>query len=61
MDWMLVFIIASLTMTDKVVSPITVPMATEALCNEAKTKLTEAYKQTHSANFMVLGECLKVR
>lgn len=61
MDWMLVFIIASLTTTDKVVTPITVPMATEQLCNEGKARLTEAYMKTQSPNFLVVGECLKVR
>jgi len=61
MDWILIFFVVSLTATDKVVSPVTVPMATEKLCDEAKAKLTEDYKQTQSVNFMVVGECLKVR
>jgi hypothetical protein len=61
MGWVLIFILASVTETDKVVSPITVPMATEKLCEEAKTKLTEAYKRTESPNFLIVGECLKVR
>ena len=60
MEWMLVFVIVSMT-SDRVASPITVPMATEKLCEEAKAKLTEAYKNTQPANFYVVGECLKVQ
>jgi hypothetical protein len=36
-------------------------MATEKLCEEGKAKLTEAYKKTEAVNFMIVGECLKVR
>ena len=34
MDWMLIFIVVSTSATDKVISPINVPMATEKLCKE---------------------------
>lgn len=60
MEWMLVFVIVSMT-SDRVASPITVPMATEKLCDEAKAKLMEAYKKTQPENFFVVGECLRVR
>ncbi len=61
MDWMLIFIVVSTSATDKVISPINVPMATEKLCKEGSAKLTEAYRQSQSAHFMVVSECLKVR
>jgi len=60
MEWMLVFVIVSLT-SDRVASPITVPVATEKLCEEAKVKLEEAYKKTQPEHFYVVGECVKVR
>jgi hypothetical protein len=41
MEWMLVCVIVSMT-SDRVASPITVPVASEKLCEEAKTKLMEA-------------------
>ncbi len=61
MEWMLVFIVVSTSATDKVISPINVPMATEKLCKEGNAKLTEAYRQSKAANFMIVSECLKVR
>jgi hypothetical protein len=61
MNWMFIFIIASSTTTDKVVTPITVPMATERLCEAAKTKMMALYQKTQSTNFLAVAECLQVR
>jgi hypothetical protein len=36
-------------------------MATAQLCNEAQTKLPEAYKATQSLNFLFASECLQAR
>jgi hypothetical protein len=61
MNWMLFFVIASMSTSDKVVNTTTVPMATEELCNSAKAQLIQAYKATQGPNFLVIGECLRVR
>jgi hypothetical protein len=42
MNWVLFVVLASTTLSDRVLNSTTVPMATEQLCNAAKTKLTEA-------------------
>jgi hypothetical protein len=61
MNWMLFIIIASTTMTDKVINSTTIPMATEQLCDAAKTKMIKAYQQTQSLNFAMISECLQTR
>jgi hypothetical protein len=37
----------------------TVPMATEQLCNAAKEKLTQAYRNTQSPQYALVAECLQ--
>ena len=61
MDWLLVVILASTSSMDKAVIPISVPVATEQICNAARTKLADIYKKSQSANFMFLSECIQVR
>ena len=61
MNWMLVFVIASMSASDKVVNTTTIPMAEEKLCTAARAKLIEAHKQVNSPNFLIVGECLRVR
>ncbi len=47
--------------TDKAINATPVPMATEQLCNEAKSKLFESYRRTNTPNFLMVIECLKAR
>ena len=61
MDWLLIVVLASTSSADKFVSPITVPVATEQLCNAARAKLLDTYKRSQAANFMFISECLQVR
>ena len=41
MNWMLFFVIASMSASDKVVNTTTIPMAEEQLCAAASAKLKE--------------------
>jgi hypothetical protein len=60
MEWILFVVIASTGLSDnKAIHSSTMPVATLQLCNAAKDKLTEAYKQTQSPNFLFIGECLQ--
>lgn len=61
MDWILFVAIASMTASDKAITTTTMPMASLELCSAAKAKLQEAYKQTQSLNFLIVGECLRSR
>jgi hypothetical protein len=61
MDWVLLIVIASTTPPDKVINVTTVPIATEVLCNAARAKVIQAYKQTQSPDFLIVGECLQAR
>ena len=61
MDWLLFVILASTSSADKAVIPITVPVATEQLCNAARSKLADTYKKSQAANFAFISECIQVR
>jgi hypothetical protein len=60
MNWVLFVVLATMS-SDKVINSTAVPMATEQLCNAAKTKLIQAYKQRESPNFVIVVECLQAR
>jgi hypothetical protein len=45
MDWVLFVILASISGSEKNIHSTTVPMASEATCDVAKEKLTEAYRK----------------
>jgi hypothetical protein len=59
MPWVLVFFVASLTGAD--VAPVTIPMASEKLCNESLDKLNHLYQQTESTHYAIAGQCLHVK
>ena len=59
MNWVLFFLIATVTPTDHFANSTTVPMATEELCNAAKAQLKQAYDTFQSPNTVVLIQCLK--
>jgi hypothetical protein len=58
MKWVLFVILAS-TAGEKTINSTTVPMATEQLCNAAKEKLTQAYRNTQSPQYALVAECLQ--
>jgi hypothetical protein len=60
MDWVLFVVLAS-TSGEKTINSTAVPMATEQLCNAAKEKLTQAYRNTQSPNYVLVTECLQAR
>lgn len=59
MNWVLFFLIATVTPSDHFANSTTIPMATEQLCNAAKAQLTEAYNQFKSPYSVVMIQCLK--
>ena len=59
MPWVLVFFVASLSGAD--VAPVTIPMASQKLCEDALEKLKSMYQQTQSTHYAVTGECLQVK
>ena len=61
MNWVLFVILASTSGSEKTLNSTAVPMATEQLCNAAKEKLTQAYRNTQTPNYALLAECLKAR
>jgi len=61
MNWVLFVVLATSTATDKAINATPVPMATEQLCNEAKSKLMESYRRTNTPNFLIVIECLRAR
>jgi hypothetical protein len=61
MNWVLFVVLASSTGSEKAINATPVPMATEQLCNEAKTKLMESYHRTNTPNYVIVIECLRAR
>jgi hypothetical protein len=61
MNWVLFVILASTSGSEKVINSTAVPMATEQLCNAAKEKLTQAYRNTQTPNYALVAECLRAR
>jgi len=61
MNWVIFVVPASSTASDKVINATPVPMATEQLCNEAKTKLIESYRRSNTPNYVIVIECLRAR
>ena len=61
MDWVLFVVLASVSAGEKGINSTAVPMATEQLCNTAKEKLTQAYKNTLPVRYLLVTECLQVR
>ena len=61
MNWVLFVVLATSTGSDKAINATPVPMATEQLCNAAKTKLVETYKRSNTPNFIMVVECLQAR
>jgi hypothetical protein len=54
-------VLATSTVSDKAINATPVPMATEQLCNAARTKLVETYKRSNTPNFIMVVECLQAR
>jgi len=48
MNWVLFVVFATSTASDKAINATPVPMATEQLCNAARTKLVETYKRSQA-------------
>ena len=61
MDWILLVIIAGVSVSDRAVNSATVPMATAERCNSAKEKVINATKAYNSPNFVIIAECLQSR
>ena len=59
MNWVLFFLIATVTPSDHFANSMTVPMATEQLCNAAKTQLKGVYDKFESPYYAIVIECLK--
>ena len=61
MDWVLFVVLASASGSEKAINSTAVPMATEQLCNAAKEKLTQTYRNTQTPNYVLVTECLQAR
>jgi hypothetical protein len=61
MKWVLFVILASISGSERTINSTAVPMATEQLCNAAKEKLTQAYRNTQTANYALVAECLQAQ
>jgi uncharacterized membrane protein len=61
MKWVLFVVLASTSGSEKAINSTAVPTATEQLCNAAKEKLTQAYRNTQSPNYVLVTECLQAR
>jgi hypothetical protein len=59
MPWVLVFFVGSLT--GSYVAPVTIPMASEKLCQVSLEKLKAMYKETQAANYAVAGACIQTK
>jgi len=57
MKWVLFFLITSVT--NQFANSTTVPMASEELCNAAKTQLRGEYDKFNSPYYVVVIQCLK--
>ena len=55
-DWVLFVVLASASGSEKAINSTAVPMATEQLCNAAKEKLTQAYRNTQTPNYVLVTE-----
>ncbi len=63
MNWVLFVVLASASSgaSEKAINSTAVPMATEQLCNAAKEKLIQAYRNTQTPNYALVVECLRAR
>ena len=60
-EWVLFVVLATSTGSDKAINATPVSMATEQLCNAARTKLVGNLQAKQHSNFVMVIECLQAR